>query len=338
MDYFKVLDEIKKDQISPVMLLYGTESYFIHQIKKQLQQQVLQNETENLSTYDLSETPIQEVMTDVETYPFFGEKKLIFATNPTFLQTRSPKLPFEHQIDRLETYLSSPVDYSILVFVAPYDRIDQRKKITRLLKNKAITVHCKSIRDNELQKWIKELAHYYNITIERAALDYLQSELTVNLQLLENEIQKLALYVGQNGVITREIAEKLISSTVDGSALSLVDAVMERSYEKAFSIYRELSIMNEEPIALIALLAYQFRMILQVKLMKEKGYNQSQMQRQLGGHPYVIKIASDRERRFTFDRLADIMHNLTKTDAEIKFGKTEKNLAFELLLYDLIAK
>ncbi len=41
-------------------------------------------ETENISTYDLSETSIQDVIADAETYPFFGEQKLIFATNPVF--------------------------------------------------------------------------------------------------------------------------------------------------------------------------------------------------------------------------------------------------------------
>lgn len=318
------------------MLLYGTETYFIQRIQSELQQQVLQGETENLSTYDLEETPIEEVITDVETYPFFGDRKLIIAHNPTFLQSRSPKLPFEHQMKSLEQYILNPVEYSIFVLIAPYENIDRRKKITRLLQDNALVVPCEQIKDNELVKWIRRLAENHQITIEQPALRYLQTELTANLQLLENEMKKLALYVGENGLVTKDIAEQLVSSTIDGSALSLVDAVMERNYERAFSIYRDLSIMDEEPIALIALLAFQFRMMLQVKLMKKKGYNQHQIQRQIGGHPYVIKIASEREGRFTTQRLADIINKLTKADAEIKFGKSEKNLAFELLLYDLI--
>src|SRR5699024_8603929 len=83
--------------------------------------------------------------------------------------------------------------------------------------------------------------------------------------------------------------------------------------------------MNEEPIALIGLLAFQFRNILRVKLLKQKGYNQAQIQKQIGGHPYVIKIASDRERRFSEQKLKNIIDMLSTTDVTIKQEKIYKN-------------
>src|SRR5690625_6347330 len=96
-----------------------------------------QSGDENISTYDLEETPIQEVVADAETYPFFGEKKLIYAMNPTFLSTKHKKLPFEHDLVRLEQYISNPVDYSVIVFIAPYEKLDNRKKITKVLDRKS---------------------------------------------------------------------------------------------------------------------------------------------------------------------------------------------------------
>lgn len=335
-NYFEFNEQIKNNQIPPIMLLYGTESYFIQKIKEQLQTIVLNKEMENLSVYDLEETPIEQVITDAETYPFFGEQKLIFASNPLFLLARPPKISFEHQIARLEAYIKAPGEYTVLVLIAPYEKIDQRKRITRLLKKSATIVHCPEIKDYEIINWIKQLATDFKITIKNEALDLMQTKLTTDLQLIETELEKLALYVGENGIITKDIAEDLLASTVDSSALELVDAVMERNYEKAFLIYRDLALMNEEPIGMLALLAYQFRMILQVKLLRNKGYNQNQIHRQIGGHPYVIKIALQRERRFTKERLTEILNKLTKADAQIKFGHTEKDLAFELLLYNLI--
>src|SRR5690625_3176867 len=89
MSYLEVLQQIKKKQIAPVFLLYGSESFFIQNLKKHIVQAVVgSNDDENLITYDLEEVPIQEVVADAETYPFFGEKKLIFATNPVFLKAK----------------------------------------------------------------------------------------------------------------------------------------------------------------------------------------------------------------------------------------------------------
>lgn len=336
MDYFQLLESIRNNNIPPVIFMYGEGTYFIQKIKHALQNQLVEKDFENLSTYDLEETPIEDVITDVETYPFFSDQKLIFAENPTFLLSRSPKLPFEHQLDFLERYLSSPVDYSVLVITAPYEKIDQRKKITRLLKKHSLFIKFDHIKERDMRKWINQFAKLHNLTIEPEAMTYIENHVTIDLELLENEMKKLSLYVKEDGVITREIAEKVLSQTIDSSALSLVDAVIEKDYEKSLFIFKELSIMKESSIGLIALLSHQFRMILQVKLLKKKGYNKYQIQRNIGAHPYVIKLASERERMFSLEALQRIIDQLTEVDAQIKTGKLEESIAVELLLYQLI--
>lgn len=335
MSYLEVMKSLKKE-VAPVYMIYGTETYFIEKLKKELIKQVLGQEKENLSIYELDETPIQEVVTDTETYPFFGGRKLVFANNPVFLKAKPDKLSFEHEVSTLERYLSNPVDYTVLVLIAPYDKIDERKKVSKLLKKQATVAVCNPVKEYEVNKWIKDLAVQFKVSIASDALEIFESELSTNLQMLENELTKLALYVGENGVITREIAEQLIAHTADNSSLRLVDAVIEGDLYKAISISKDLQKLKEEPIALIGLLSFQFRTILRVKLLKQKGYTQSQMQKQLGVHPYVIKIALSREKKFQLHVLQRIMDKLANADAAMKVGGMEKELTLELLLYDLV--
>lgn len=335
MSYLEVMKSLKKE-VAPVYMIYGTETYFIEKLKKELIKQVLGQEKENLSIYELDETPIQEVVTDTETYPFFGGRKLVFANNPVFLKAKPDKLPFEHEVSTLERYLSNPVDYTVLVLIAPYEKIDERKKVSKLLKKQATVAVCNPVKEYEVNKWIKDLAVQFKVSIAPDALEIFEAELSTNLQMLENELMKLALYVGENGVITREIAEQLIAHTADNSSLRLVDAVIEGDLYKAISISKDLQKLKEEPIALIGLLSFQFRTILRVKLLKQKGYTQSQMQKQLGVHPYVIKIALSREKKFQLHVLQSIMDKLANVDAAMKVGGMEKELTLELLLYDLV--
>lgn len=338
MSYIQLMKNIKNKDIPRTILLYGNEPFFIQNIQQTLIDVVLKGAKENLSTYDLEETPIEVVIEDAETYPFFGEHKLIFAHHPTFLSTSPVKLPFEHQVERLEQYLQNPVDYTVIVLVAPYEKLDGRKKITKTLKKHASTAACHPIKDHEISKWINQFAKDFNISITGHAMKILETELITNLYIIHKEVEKLALFVGENGQVTGEVAEALISFTLDGSALRLVDAVMNKDLLQAMHIYKSLEKMNEEPIALIALLAFQFRTIYQVKLLKQKGYSTFQLRKQINAHPYVIKIASEREVHFTTERLAHFLNVLAETDASIKTGDVEKSLAFELLLYQLIQK
>lgn len=336
MSYMEVLNKIKKNQLSPVYFFYGSEKYFIENLKRQLIDKITENDEESLSVYDLEEVPITEVVSDAETFPFFSDRKLVIAENPVFLKTKPDKLPFEHDLLPFERYLEHPVDHTVLVIIAPYEKIDERKKISKLLKKNATVALCNPVREQDLRKWMDSISKQLRISIAEEAYEIIEAESSMDLHQLESELQKLALYVGENGEVTKEIAEDLISHTTTSSSLRLVDAVIEKNLQKAIRIFKDLLKMKEEPIALIGLLAFQFRSMLQVKLFKRQGYNQFQIQKQMGVHPYVVKIAWNRERQFSEDKLERIMIMLAETDAVIKQGKMEKELAFELMLYELI--
>lgn len=338
MSYISLMKQINKGNIEPIYLLYGTESYFIEKVSENIVKKLKSDIGDELTTYDLESTSIQEVIADAETIPFFNEKKLIIAHNPTFLLARQSRLPFEHNLSTLESYLKNPPQYTTLVFIAPFEKLDNRKKITKLLNKHASILQSEPIKQYEVGKWIDEIGSEYRITFTKEAKQIIESDLSPNLLILHNEIEKMAHFVGENGEVTKEIVIDLISSNSEISALQLVDAVMERNLYKAITIYKMLEKMNEEPIAMIALLAYQFRVIFQVKLLKEKGYPDQEVVRSLKVHPYVAKLATQRGRHFSIKRLEQILNRFAETDHLIKRGKMEKEIAFEMLLYDLIEK
>ncbi|MCT2537622.1 DNA polymerase III subunit delta [Aquibacillus koreensis] len=338
MNYFETIKALKKKQFSSLYLLQGTESYLIQDVKQHLLTYALAEEDKdtNISIYDLEETSIQEVIADAETYPFFGERKLIFAQNPVFLKAKPDKVAVEHDIDALQSYLLQPVDYSIVIFIAPYEKLDERKKVTKVMKKQCENVSCEPIKEWDLSKWIDNIIKQFHVSIEKPVYDLIAQETGANLLMLRNELEKLATYVGEGGTITYEIATNLLSHNTNTTGLKLVDAVIGKDLNKAIMIYKDLEKLNEDPIALLALLASQFRTIFHVKLLKQKGYSQQQMAQQLKVHPYVVKMSITRVEKFSFDELKEIISIFTETDANVKQGKMEKSLAFELLLYQLV--
>lgn len=336
MSYFELLNQVKKGKLEPIYLFYGNEPYFMQNLKEAVERAVLKDGEGDLSVYDLVETPIEEVITDAETYPFFSEQKLIIAHNPVFLKAGADKLPFEHRVEALQQYIESPAPYTVLVLMAPYEKLDERKKVVKTLKKQAAVCMSNAVKEHDFGKWIDQIAKDFHLQVDADAHDIFAAELGSNLRLLQNEMEKIALYAGENGRVTKELAEQLIARTTNSSALSLVDAVMSKDLNRAIRIYHDLEKMKEEPIALIGLLAFQFRTILRVKLLKQKGYSQQQMQKQLGVHPFVVKIAASREKNFSVGRLEAIINRFAEADASMKQGTMDKGLSFELLLYDLV--
>src|SRR6476619_6776537 len=122
----EIWKQIKQQQIAPIYLLYGTEAFLINETKQLLLNQILKEDEKdfNFSVYDLEETPIEVAIEDADTFPFLGEKKVLFLHNPYFLTAEKHKEKVEHNVSRLEAYLKEPAPYSVLVLSAPYEKLD----------------------------------------------------------------------------------------------------------------------------------------------------------------------------------------------------------------------
>src|SRR5690625_2972115 len=337
IDTDQAIKQMKQNKVANVYLLLGEEMFFIEQFKKAIQLALKDQVYDEINHFDLLETPIQEVVFDAETLPFLSEHKLIFVSNPSFLLNKPKHSSIDHDISVLEDFLQKDLSTlaTTIVFIAPYEKIDGRKKVGKLL-NKHEVVNCHPIREFEMAKWINFFMNKYNLKIDEDASLLLRSELGANLFILENEMKKLALYVDEGEVVTVDTVLQLMSASTTTNALQLVDVVINKNLPKAVAIYSDLMKTDDNPIGLISLLAFQFRTIYQAKLLRDKNYSEEQINREMNAHPYVVKLALKRSNQFTHRQLIQMMHEFALTDERIKRGEMNMHIAFELLLYNLI--
>ncbi|MHC0035848.1 DNA polymerase III subunit delta [Pseudoneobacillus sp. C159] len=329
--------QIKKNQLDQVYLLYGTENFLIHETVQLLINHVLTEEEKdfNFSTYDLEETPLEVGLEDAETFPFMGDRRVVILQNPYFLTSEKQKEKVDHNIEKLEGYLTNPPPYSILILTAPYDKLDERKKITKELKRKSTLGEAKKLTEVELKKWIKERVSSHQVDIDQQAIEKMIEMAGSNLFVLTNEIDKMSLYVGEKKKIDSSIVELLVAKTLEQNIFELVEKVVGRKIEAALRIYYDLLKQNEEPIKILALLTGQFRLIYQVKELSRKGYGQQQIASAIKQHPYRVKLAAGQINWFTDEELKKIIQLLAEADLQIKSSGLNKTMVIEMLLFQI---
>jgi len=336
---FDLWKQIKAKKFASIYLLYGAENFLISETKQLLMNYVLSvDELDfNLSSYDLEEVPIEVALEEAETYPFFGEKRLVFLHNPVFLTSEKTKEKTEHNLAKLENYIKAPSPYTIIVFVAPYEKLDERKKITKELKRNAAQLEAKKLSEAELKFWIKERAGFNKVEIEGRAIELMLTLVGTNLFMLTGEVDKLALYVGAGNRIEEQTVDKLVSRSLEQNIFTLVDKIVHRRIDEALRIYYDLLKQNEEPIKILSIITGQFRLIYQVKELARRGYGQQQIAGFLKVHPFRIKLAAGQAQLFSEQELATIMSSLANADYEMKTGGMNKKLLIEMFLFQLIA-
>ncbi|SDW89596.1 DNA polymerase III, delta subunit [Paenibacillus sp. CF384] len=340
MEMKDVMKELKAGTIRPVYVLYGKDRYRMRQFVSSLTDKLLPAEERELGLikFDTSETPIEEAVAEAETLPFFASRKLVLIRDSSVLaaaQGKEGKL--EHGTDALIAYLKQPCESSVIVFQVMAEKLDERRKVVKLLKEQDALIPFQELQENELLQWTVRRAEEQGRGMSRDAAQLLLARTGTNMQQLAHEVDKLCLHAGSGGSISSSDVEHLIASTVEEDVFALIDAMASLQVDRALKLYGELLLRREEPIKIAALIARQFRIMLQVKELEQHNYSPQQMAGQLGLHPYVVKLAAEKARRFTTQTLGKHLNKLAELDYGMKTGRIDKTLGLELFLLSLAA-
>jgi DNA polymerase III subunit delta len=331
-----VLKEIEQGQFRNLYLIHGTETFIIDDAIKKITNGVLSEEDMefNLSQYDLSETPIQEAIDDAETIGFMSDRKVVIAKNAIFLTGQKDNSKVEHNLETLEEYIKNPCSSTVFILVAPYEKLDKRKKITKLLSKEAGVIEAAPFNERSADKWIRERAKEMNLSITEGAIGRLLQNVGANLLMLDNELYKMAIYVDEGETITEDIIDDMVAKTLEQNVFTLVEKATARKLDEALTILYDLLRQNEEPIKILALLLRQFRIIFQTKILLQQGLSQKDIAQRLKLHPYAVKVAIDQGKQYDVDELKGILRTLSDLDYQMKTGGN-KQLLLEMFLTGL---
>ncbi|WP_078379634.1 DNA polymerase III subunit delta [Sutcliffiella halmapala] len=335
---FEALKKIKAKHFAPIYLLLGTEGFLLKEVRDSIIEHALEVEEHdfNLSFYDMEEQSVDIAIEDAETLPFMGDRRVVVITNPFFLTGEKNKSKIEHNTERFLSYIQQAAPYTVLVVQAPYEKLDERKKLVKQLKSIAEVIEAQPLGERDLKLWMKDRAEQSGANLKDDAAEELLKIAGVNLSVLAQEINKMAMYIGaKEQAITVETVKLLAAKSIEHTIFELIEKMVHRKIDEALRIFYELIQNNEEPIKLHALIANQFRLLYQVKDLSEQGYSQQKMAGILRVHPYRVKLAAQQSRYFSREELMRLMKDLAEADYEMKSGKVDKQLAIEMLLLRL---
>lgn len=325
--------QIANNKIADVYLLYGTEAYFIEETLKKLKRQLSENGEVEVINFDLEENNIEEVIYEADTIPFFSDRKLVIAKNAFFLKAAEKgKEKIVHDTVVLEKWVQSPSPTSVTVFIAPYEKLDERKKITKAMKQYAEVIEASSLQAHDLKGWILHEVSNLGKTISDEAVDALIEIGGTNLVHLQTELMKITTYLGDREEIDINTVKLLLVRTLEQDVFSLGNAYLTGNKGEAIEIYHDLLKRKEDPLKLNALIATQVRLMIQVGHLKKRGYHAQQIANQLKVHPYRVKLLFDNPNLQNEKKLLSTLNDLATVDLQLKTLNINRDRILEMFL------
>lgn len=312
-------------------IIYGEEAYQVHKtIERIMKKEIGGRDDMNTAVYQVQHTDLDTILADAMTIPFFGEKKCVLVENADFLST-TPTTNVD--LAKLETYLLHPMDTTVLILSGSFAKLDLRKKNVKRMRDLCETIVCNKLDRKSMPAYIQEQVRKRGLSLSANGLDCLMKRLPCDIGIIQNELDKLALYGSE---VEETMVKQLISRSLEEDVFALVNAVVDKNMRRCFSIWEDLQILNKDPIYLIALISSQFHLLYQVKCAQLQGLSQpDEIAAQYSFHPYRVKLAMGMVHRFSMDALLKILAQLAQLDQSIKAGRVDKKLGFELFLLGL---
>jgi DNA polymerase-3 subunit delta len=127
----------------------------------------------------------------------------------------------------------------------------------------------------------------------------------------------------------------LVSYVQEANVFEMVDALGRRDGEQALKLLHRLLEDGEHPLRLFGMIVRQFRIMIQVKDLAERGVSPKKIGAQLGLHPFVAKKGRQQSQNFSMEQLETVYHELMETDLAIKTGQMDPVLALDMLIAGL---
>jgi DNA polymerase III subunit delta len=186
-----------------------------------------------------------------------------------------------------------------------------------------------------LSQWIQSRVNQKGGSISRQGVTLLMELIGGDLFTLSNEINKLVAYSAGRQIEEKDI-HSVVSASKEAEIFALIDSVLDRKSGAAEQTLQKLLQSGTVPPQILALLARQLQMMIQVKELKSLKRPLSEIQGKIGIYNSFVweKIAA-RTEKYTPQRLKEIYQSLLETDIALKTGRMDGDLALNLLVADL---
>jgi DNA polymerase-3 subunit delta len=310
--------------VKPVFLLIGDEGFLKEEWLRDARAKIFKNNAANTAAdYNLffANEAIEpaEVLDIARTRPFLSEKRLIVIKNIDSLKSDT------HRQQVLE-YLKAPSDHTMLVLEADLNQRDyQADKFLQAASEFSQVVPFKKLYDANLSGWIARRAILKNKKIEPAACELLKQFKGNNLKAIDEEIEKLSVYVGERPVIAYSDTQVLVGKDKEDTVYELMEAMSRKDTAAVLSIGADFD--KNDLGGAAGLLCWNLRLLLRVKT---------------GEMPALRKFQVDRAllqaKRFSASWLKKAVSELTEFDLQIKTSALSDTIAgWQMLLVRLLA-
>ena len=211
-------------------------------------------------------------------------------------------------------------------------KVKEIKELDILLRKEKYAQEFKKMQGGDLTAWAKKEFDERGAKIGGQALNYLCQNAAGDMWFLNSLINQLSAYKKEE--IQLADIKLFLEEKAEDNIFNMVDAVVSGNKKLAFKLLDDQRRNGEEDHHLFTMIARQFKILLQIRDMFDRGDNMTSdtMAKQLGIHPFVVRKSMPFVKKYNLEKLRGIYGQLLQIDIKTKTGQGDQSLLLDLFV------
>lgn len=312
----KVMSDLKAKRYAPVYFLQGEEVFYVDLIADYIEANVLSDAEKGFNQVVVygKDVTMATILTHARRFPMMAERQVVIVKEAQDIQDLNKEIGGKLLLD----YLSKPVPSTVLVFCHKHKTLDKRKELGKKIDKLAVTVTTKKIYDNQLPSFVDEYARDKKINIDEKAVLALCEYVGNDLNRMANEIDKLAISIQKDEVVTVERVMNQVGVSREYNIFELQKAIIQRDIYLANKIanYFDANTRKNPVIPVVAFLFSFFSKLLAASLAQDK--SDKGLVSALKISPYAARDYSLALRHYPEEKIVKTISYLKEADLKLK--------------------
>ena len=340
MDVKEFKSRVAEGRLGGTFIFSGDEDYLKKHYLSQLRGAIVTDPAFapfNYASFDGESLDFGELVEAISSPPFMSDYKLVEWKYPAFDKMKEGELKkFEDLLTMVEER-----PYITLAFITnDSDILPNGKKESKFVKRFSDRINLLTFRkftesnSQGLYHWLREHFSAEGIKVDLGVVQELVFRAGHSMSVLSGEVEKISAYLKASG---RDTASKddvtlVASSTPESDTFALSNAVLNRNKKDAFSALNEMKWRRVDPIIIFSMLARVCSELASVSELLLEGQDAKDIEKAMKMHPFTLKLYIAAAKKYTPDRVASMLSELSRADADSKFGGVAGYTAIELFL------
>lgn len=317
----RINEDIKQGTFNQIYLLYGEERYLRRQYTDRLHKAMCGDDNMNTHFFEGKDIPLSEILDLAETLPFLAPRRVIFISNSGLFKSGGEKLA---------EYLSAPNETTHFVFTE--NEVDKRSKLYKAVQAKGYIAEFSIQDESTLKRWIAGILSKEGKRITENTVQLFLTKTGTDMENIRMELEKLICYCMDKDVITDEDVNTICTNRISNHIFDMINAIAERRTQAALQLYYDLLALREPPMRILFLIARQYNMLLQVKELKSRGFDNKAIGSKIGVPPFIAGKYVTQASRFKTADLKRAVKQCVEAEEAVKTGQMNDMMSVEVLI------